>query len=157
MIRILSMLGRVIRPVRSQPKSRRGPLCLIHVLQIERAPDAERIALEIVDLYGEDRGLSGVKSDPAEAERAADLIEMELAGKISDLRWRPYFEVQIAAQDYCRYTADSSYWRDGEFVVEEVERGQEDTARLLQRKAAELYCRMKVALVGMSAEDFAAV
>jgi hypothetical protein len=123
-----------------------------------QAPDAELLALKIVEWYREDRRLSGVKSGPGpEAERAVDLIEMELAGKISDLRWRPCFEVQIAGQDYCRYTADSSYWRDGEFVVEEVERGQEDTARLLQRKAAELYCRMKVALVGMSADDIAGV
>jgi hypothetical protein len=113
-----------------------------------QAPDAELLALEIAEYYGEDRRRSGVKSgEGPEIDRAVDLIEMELAGKISDLRWRPYFEVQIRGRDYCRYTADSSYWKDGKLVVEEVRaagKGQEDPAHLLRRSAAELYCRMKV-------------
>jgi len=95
----------------------------------------------------EERTFGGtVFGSKAEMRRGAELILMVAAGEISDLRWHPEFEVNIGGQPYCRYTADSSYWRKGRFVVEEVksEATRRDPAYRLRRKAAELYCGFKV-------------
>ena len=67
----------------------------------------------------EDRTIDGIEfGSKAEAKRGADLMAMERRGEIEDLRWHPYFEVPMAGQKFYRYTADSSYWRDGKFIVE---------------------------------------
>ena len=79
----------------------------------------------------------------AEADRYMELLVMQRAGRISELTCHPSFEL-IPAQKVPgrrgfrghKYTADFSYQRDGELVVEDVKsvRTREERDYVINRK-----------------------
>ena len=81
-----------------------------------------------------------------EAQLYAQLKLRERAGEISHLEPHPAFRVSINGDHFCRYTADFSYFENGEqVVVEKSSTGtRKEPARKLRRKAAELFYRIKI-------------
>ena len=55
-----------------------------------------------------------------EARRYQDLLIQYQVGDIKDLRTQHEFEIWVNDQHICSYFADFTYYRDGEFVVEDV-------------------------------------
>lgn len=63
----------------------------------------------------------GIKFDSKrEARRYADLLLLERAGEISELKLQPSFDMVINGMKVCAYVADFQYIENGEKVVEDV-------------------------------------
>lgn len=84
----------------------------------------------------------GIKFDSKkEAGRYELLRQMQEIGMISDLKLQPQFTLQESYVTYLgervraiRYVADFSYWRQGEFVVEDVKSKATATAQYKMKK-----------------------
>lgn len=55
-----------------------------------------------------------------EANRYADLVLLQRAGKISELARQVPFQIDVNGQSICRYVADHVYVENGERIVEDV-------------------------------------
>lgn len=84
----------------------------------------------------------GIKFDSRkEANRFEELMLLQEAGEIAELKLQPQFTLQ---ESYVttdgeriraiRYVADFSYWRQGEFVVEDVKSKATATAQYKMKK-----------------------
>lgn len=76
-----------------------------------------------------------------EMNRYAELLLVQRAGQISDLRLQPKLSVEINGQHFCSYTPDFAYQdRDRGLTFEELKSTgtAKDAAYKLRRKAAEL-------------------
>lgn len=56
----------------------------------------------------------------AELKRGAELIIMQKAGQISNLRFQPPYDLVVNAEKICRYVGDFEYRIDGKVIVEDV-------------------------------------
>jgi hypothetical protein len=56
----------------------------------------------------------------AEARRWAALQLQQRAGAIQDLKHQPSFDLVVNGQKVARYVGDASYFREGEFIVEDT-------------------------------------
>jgi hypothetical protein len=52
--------------------------------------------------------------------RAGELIRMQVAGKISRLRFHPRYDLIVEGTKICAYEADSEYMLEGKTVIEDV-------------------------------------
>jgi hypothetical protein len=55
-----------------------------------------------------------------EAKRAYELQLMEKAGEIELLQYQVPFKLTAYGKHICTYKADFTYWRDGDYIVEDV-------------------------------------
>lgn len=81
-----------------------------------------------------------------EAQRYDELLILYKAGKISDLRLQPQFTLQesyITAEGRriraIRYDADFSYWRDGEYIVEDAKGIQTPVYKMKRKMMADKF------------------
>ena len=58
-----------------------------------------------------------------EAQRYVELRAREEAGYISSLHTQHKFPLEVGGMKVCDYIADFTYYKDGEFVVEDVKGG----------------------------------
>lgn len=78
-----------------------------------------------------------------EGERYFELKAMEKDKQISNLKYHPVFEV-LPKQDGERavtYTADSSYKKDGEYIVEDVRKQNQFTDLYILKRKLMLYMK----------------
>ncbi len=54
-----------------------------------------------------------------EFHRGMSLMTLQLAGKISRLRFQPRYDLVVNGKKICRYDADADYYEDGKLVVED--------------------------------------
>lgn len=95
----------------------------------------------------ERRTMDGVVYDSErEMVRFAKLKLEERAGMITHLRYQPAFKVSINGHHYCTFTADASYFKDGELVVEDTKSTgtRKDTAYRLRKRAVEQFHNIKI-------------
>lgn len=65
--------------------------------------------------------INGIKYDSKkEAARHSDLLLLERAGQISDLKLQPVYKIEINGRLICKYIGDFEYIENGEKVVEDV-------------------------------------
>lgn len=78
--------------------------------------------------------------------RYAALKQMERAGIITHLVLQPKFEIRIEGEKLCDYTADFSYFRDGDRIVEDVKSTgtAADKSYRIRKRAAEIAYHFKV-------------
>lgn len=96
-----------------------------------------------------DRTVNGILFDSkTEAERYAELLVLERAGEISNLRRQVPFHVTIGGAPFCRFTVDFAFFdnRAGREVLEETKSTgtRRDAAYRLRRKAAELFHEVRI-------------
>lgn len=68
-------------------------------------------------------GVSGMREFfPSRVEmlRACELIRLQVAGKISGLKFHPRFDLMVEGVKICAYEADSQYQENGRTVIEDV-------------------------------------
>lgn len=56
----------------------------------------------------------------AELKRGMLLLTLHAAGKITNLRFQPRYDLKVNGQKIAVYTADAEYYEDGELVVEDT-------------------------------------
>jgi len=56
----------------------------------------------------------------AEARRYGELLLMQKAGEITDLKVHPEFYLAVNGIEVCKYVGDFGYWKDGKYVLEDV-------------------------------------
>lgn len=83
-----------------------------------------------------------------EMTRYTQLRLLERAGRINSLERQPSWDIMINGQKLCTYSADFSYFckERNRSVIEDIKSSgtQKDAAYRLRKRAAELYCSIKV-------------
>lgn len=79
--------------------------------------------------------------------RHQQLLTLEKAGHIKNLKWQVPFRLEVNGQLICRYIADATYDTDDESIVEETKGRWTDVARLKKKLFEALFAPLKLTVV----------
>lgn len=115
-------------------------------VNVDKLKNKNRFSVAPVD----ERTMDGIVfASKKEMKRYAELRLLQRAGEIKDLELQPEFRVSINDHHYCTYTADFAYTEKGERIIEELKSTgtAKDAAYRLRKKAAELFCGIKIKVI----------
>jgi hypothetical protein len=84
--------------------------------------------------------VDGVRfASTAEAKRDAELVLLQRAGKITDLRRQPSYKMEVMGEHICTYRGDWFYFENGQRVVEDKKGVQTKEFKIKWALAKALY------------------